>query len=153
MQANIPPLIIVVLLSRLASLCLRLCFPSFIAACLPDSPLERIPRPRHKIGLIFMRINSCPIPYLCLSLSVISSDLLPSFLTLPTLPVHPSSSSILHLSLKCFSYLQSPFYSTPTLPCLTLSCLSPSFFYACLPLTEVYHSRGVSQSPRSHFIT
>lgn len=42
-------------------------FASFIAACLPDFLFLRIPRPRQKLVVIFMRINSCPIPYLCLS--------------------------------------------------------------------------------------
>lgn len=68
-----------------------------------------------------MRINSCPIPYLCLSFSVISLDLPSSFLTFPprVASIHPvvsSSSSILHLSLKCFSYLRSPLSSTHSHP-------------------------------------
>lgn len=110
-----------------------------------------------------MRINSCPVPYLYLSFSVISSDRPPSFLTLP-----PSLSALLPPTLHS---LLPPLYCTclsnasvisgvlfilhPHPNCLSLSCLSLFFFfffYACLLLTEVYHSRGGSQSWRSHFI-
>lgn len=98
-----------------------------------------------------MRINSCPIPYLCLSFSVISIDLPSSFLTFPPRvasfhPVVSSSSSILHLSLKCFSYLRSPLSSTPPPPThthrsLSIAILPQSPFFLCLSSLD----RGVSQ--------
>lgn len=51
-----------------------------------------------------MRINSCPVPYLYLSFSVISSDRPPSFLTLP-----PSLSALLPPTLHS---LLPPLYCT-----------------------------------------
>lgn len=102
-----------------------------------------------------MRINSFPIT--CLYLSFLCHFLQSStFISNP--PPNTYSSSILHLSLKCFSYLQSPLYPptiTPTLhhPSLSPAVLPQSLFYACLLFTKVYHSRGCSQSLRSHFIT
>lgn len=71
-----------------------------------------------------------PVSFHCLSFHDILLDLPPSFLTL-------LQSSILHLSLKCFSYLWSPLYPPPTLASLLLSWLFPSFFFACLLLTEL----------------
>lgn len=142
--------------------CLRpsLCFRPFIAACLPDAhfkSLETFPE------VIFMRINSRPISYLCLSFFVISSDLPTSFQTpLPPPPCVASStlwSLLLHLYCTCLSnalvisgvlfilhpHPPSPSLSKPILP-------QSLFFYGCLLLTPVYHSSGASQSRRRHFI-
>lgn len=106
-----------------------------------------------------MRINSCPIPYLCLSFSVISSDRPPSFLAPPS-TIHPPPPPCTLFFLLYIAPVpqmlqlssESSLSSTHT-PSSSIAILLQSlFFYACLFLTELYHSRGGSQSCRSHFI-
>lgn len=105
-----------------------------------------------------MRINSCPVPYLYLSFSVISSDHPPSFLTLPpplSALLPPTLHSLLPpLYCTCLSnasvisgvlFILHPHPSTHTNPpnCLSLSCLSLFFFFLFLCLSSL--DRGVSQ--------
>lgn len=89
-----------------------------------------------------------PILCFCLSFADVLLDRLPSF---PT----PLQSSILHLSLKCCSYLRSPLYPTAPPPhsAFSIAILPQCLFrFACLLLTEVHHSKGASQSQPGSFI-